>query len=82
MLLTTKAKVDLTEYRKTGDYNHFINLATPGFLDIAGEDRQAIMLAFMSAPRGDHHYTITIGVLKIYVCENGTGYTAMLPEEY
>lgn len=81
-MIAIEAKVDLTEYRKSGDYNHRINLATPGFLEIAEEDRRAIALAFMKAPRGDHHYTITIGAVKVYVCDNGTGYTAMLPEEY
>lgn len=76
------AQVDLTEYRKTGDYRHLINLATPGFMALADEDRRAIMVAFATAPQGDHHYTLSVGDIKVYVCENGTGYTAMLPEEY
>ncbi len=82
MIQLSKAQVDLSEFRKTGEYNHIITHYTPGFGTLAGEDRQAIMLAFMLAPRGDHHYTLTIGDVKVYACENGEGYTAMLPEEY
>lgn len=78
----TKAKVDLTEFRKTGDYKHLITFATPKFMSIADEDRRAIYLAFAMAPQGDHHYTISVGSIKVYVCENGQGYTGMFPEEY
>ncbi len=82
--MTNLATVNLTEYRKTGDYNHIITHATPGFLALSKEERRAAMLAFQTtAFKGDHHYTIELeNGGKVYMCENGQGYTAMLPEEY
>lgn len=77
------ATVDLSEYRKTGDYEHFINLVTQGFLTLPQVERTAILGAFMRTLKGDHHYTVTTSEgNKVYICENGAGYTAMLPEEY
>lgn len=78
------ASINLTEYRKTGNYNHIINLVTPGFLELDDDTRLAVIKAFqLTEYRGDHHYTIEISDgSKVYVCENGKGYTAMLPSEY
>lgn len=78
-----KAKVDLTEFRKTGEYTHRIGACTPGFWQLPFDVQLAFTRAFMRAPKGDHHYTLQFGETKVYACENGqTGYTIMLPEEY
>lgn len=77
-----QAIVDTIEYRKTGEYNHHVTHYTPSFGSLSGEDRTAIIAAFYKAERGDHHYTIKLGTIKTYFCENGQGYTAMLPEDY
>lgn len=79
-----QAVVNLTEYRKTGYYNHIVTHATPGFMHLPQEARRAALLAFQTAVlKGDHHYTIELeDGGKVFMCENGEGYTAMLPEEY
>lgn len=83
MIDTTQAEVDLSEFRKTGDYDHYIGVFTPGFQSLSHYDQMAVIRAFQKAPRGDHHYTVTIGDIKVYIGENGErGYTAMLPGEY
>lgn len=83
-MIDTKATVNLTEYRKTGDYNHKVTHVTPGYLSLSEQDRRAVLYAFQTTVyKGDHHYTIELpGGGKVYMCENGLGYTAMLPEEY
>lgn len=77
------AKVNLEEFRVTGDYPHYVGACTRGFMELPDEDREAIMKAFYAAPKGDHFYCISLDGKKYFIVENGEmGYTAMLPEEY
>ncbi len=77
-----KAKANLSEYRKTGDYDHRVTFVTNGYNDLELEERLEIMKAFHAAPKGDHLYVIESQGRNIFIAENGQGYTAMLPEEY
>jgi hypothetical protein len=78
-----EAIVDLSEFRKTGDYPHYIGVATPGFLSLGVPVQAAIVNAFKDTQKGDHFYTINCGDVKVFIAENGErGYTAMLPSEY
>lgn len=85
-----RAKVNLTEYRKTGDYAHFIGVWTVGTMtELSSDEREAIERAFNAAPKGDHFYCIELrrysgdDPRKIFAAYNGElGYTAMLRSEY
>ena len=85
-----QANVNLTEYRKTGDYLHVIGVWTVGCMtDLSSDEREAVEQAFNAAPQGDHFYAVELRQhqddkpRKVFIAENGQfGYTAMLPSEY